>query len=101
MQATGRPNVVLPAFTSYSVAAAAARAGARAELCDLDPRSLQLDRNALRRCVRPRTAAVVLGNVFGLPDVTADLRRVREGGALLIDDAAQAFGATGDGRLVG
>lgn len=98
---TGRDRVVLPAYTSYSVAAAAAAAGATADLCDLDPVRLTLDRASLARCVDHRTAAVVLGNPYGYPDRTDDLAWLRDAGVLLIDDAAQAIGATEGGRAVG
>lgn len=101
MRATGRHRVVVPAFTSYSVAAAAAAAGAAVELCDLDPVTLQLDRAALRSCVGPDTAAVVLGNVYGHPDVTSDLAWLAGEGVVVVDDAAQALGAREAGRAVG
>ncbi len=101
MRATGRRGVVLPAFTSFSVAAAAAKSGARVSLCDLDPATLELDRASLRACVGPDTAAVVLGNLFGRPDATGDLEWIQATGALVIDDAAQALGATERGRAAG
>src|SRR5262245_51432414 len=37
LKATSRSRVVLPAYTSFSVAAAAKAAGALVDLCDLDP----------------------------------------------------------------
>jgi dTDP-4-amino-4,6-dideoxygalactose transaminase len=101
MRATGRGRIVLPAYTSFSVAAAAAAAGARVDLCDLDHATLGLDRASLRECVGPDTAAVVLGNLYGYPDATADLAWLAGEGVLLIDDAAQALGATERGRAAG
>lgn len=101
MRATGRRRVVLPAFTSWSVAAAAAHAGAVVDLCDLDPVHWDLDRSALRALVGPDTAAVVLGNLYGTPDRTADLGWLADAGVPLIDDAAQAFGARETGRGAG
>ena len=100
-RATGRDRVVLPAYTSFSVAAAAAAAGATVDLCDLDPATLTLDRAALGARVDSRTAAVVLGNLFGYPDPSADLGWLADLGVVLIDDAAQALGAIEGGRLVG
>jgi dTDP-4-amino-4,6-dideoxygalactose transaminase len=101
MRATGRRRVVLPAYTSFSVAAAAAAAGARVDLCDLDRSTLGLDRASLSECVGRDTAAVVLGNLYGYPDATADLEWLAGEGVLLVDDAAQALGATERGRPVG
>ncbi len=100
-RATGRDRVVLPAFTSFSVAAAAAAAQVTVDLCDLDPATLSLDRASLRALVDGRTAAVVLGNLFGYPDRSDDLDWLGEAGAVLIDDAAQALGATEGERPVG
>jgi dTDP-4-amino-4,6-dideoxygalactose transaminase len=101
MRVTGRRRVVLPAFTSYSVAAAAAHAGASVDLCDLDPVHWDLDRVALRRLVGADTAAVVLGNLFGTPDRTDDLGWLAGTGTILVDDAAQALGAREAGRAAG
>ena len=64
----------------------------------MDPETLQLDREDLERCVTSSTAAIVLGNLFGFPD---HLARLGEAGALVIDDAAQALGASERGRTVG
>ena len=101
MLSTGRPRVVIPAYTSFSVAAAAVAAGAAVDVCDVNPETLQLDREALNGCVSDSTAAVVLGNLFGFPDSTADLTWLDESGAMIIDDAAQALGATEHGRRAG
>lgn len=101
LRATGRSRVVLPAYTSFSVAAAAAAARARVRLCDLDPTTLDFDRDDLRACVDENTAAVVLGNLYGYPSRVDDLEWLRDRGVILIDDAAQAFGATDRGAPVG
>lgn len=98
---TGRSRVVLPAYTSYSVAAAAAAAGVQADLCDVDPDSLALDRADLARLVGPDTAAVLIGNLFGFPERVDDLGWLPGRGVLVIDDAAQAFGASDASGLVG
>jgi perosamine synthetase len=93
IRATGRSTVVLPAYTSYSVAAAAAAAGARVRLCDLSPTSLDFDATDLDECVDDETAAVVLGNLFGFPSLATGVEWIQDRGALVIDDAAQALGA--------
>ncbi len=101
LRVTGRRRVVLPAYTSYSVAAAAAAADARVCLCDLDPTTLDFDRDDLRKCVDGDTAAVVLGNLFGYPSRVDDLGWLRDRGVIVIDDAAQAVGALDRGLPVG
>jgi perosamine synthetase len=100
-QATARRRVVIPAFTSYSVAAAATAAGIEPVLCDIDPATLGYDIEALRACVDDRTAAVLLGNLFGWPEPVTSLGWIAERGAMLIDDSAQALGAREGARLAG
>jgi perosamine synthetase len=100
-RATGRPRVVIPAYTSYSVAAAATAAGIEPVLCDIDAGTFGYDAAALRACVDDRTAAVLLGNLFGWPEPVTPLGWVAECGAMLIDDAAQALGAREGTRLAG
>lgn len=101
MRATGRTHVVLPAYTSFSVASAAAAAQARVRLCDVDPTTLDFDRSDLQACIDDRVAAVVLGNLYGYPSSLAGLEFLPRRGVVVIDDAAQAVGATEEGRRVG
>ena len=101
MARTGRRTVVVPGFTSFSVAGAVASVRATPRICDVDPGTLDFDRADLRRCVDGSVAAVIVGNLFGYPSRTDDLDWVTAGGALLVDDAAQALGARADGAAVG
>jgi dTDP-4-amino-4,6-dideoxygalactose transaminase len=97
-----RNEVVIPAYTSASVPSAIARAGLRARLVDLAPRSFQPDSNRLAGVVGPRTLAIVATHLLGYPLDLRPLRAVAESaGATLIDDAAQALGARFQGRAVG
>lgn len=97
-----RNEVLLPAFTAFSVPAAVVRAGLTVRLYDLDPWTLTPDMAGLERAMSGRTLCVVLCHLFGYP---LDVRPVREladrHGAAVIDDAAQAMGASLDGRWVG
>jgi dTDP-4-amino-4,6-dideoxygalactose transaminase len=67
----------------------------------VNPETLALDPDALRRCVDERTAALVIGNLFGWPEPTTSLQWLEGLGVVVVDDAAQAFGAREGGRLVG
>ena len=82
--------------------AAAVRAGLKIRLVDVDPETLDFDDDSLERCDWGRVAALVTHNLFGLPNETKRLERLAEReGFLLIDDAAQAFGARRGGRAAG
>lgn len=97
-----RKEVVLPAYTCYSVAAAVVRAGLHPRLCDLDPATLDYTPLSLARIDPGSTLAILSANLYGIPN---DLAALEEFAAQrdihLIDDAAQAFGATFSGRPVG
>ena len=98
---TARSEVVIPAYTCYSVPAAAVAAGLRVRLVDVDLRG-QIDVHALRRLPFDRAAAVVVTNLLGIPERIGPLKKlVSEAGSFLIDDAAQSFGGSDQVGAVG
>jgi dTDP-4-amino-4,6-dideoxygalactose transaminase len=98
----GRRQVIIPAYTCYSVPAAVERAGLDAVPCDVDPASLSLDLDHFDRLISGRTLALVTANLFGIPNDLVELeRRAKASGIYLLDDAAQALGAQLAGRPVG
>jgi perosamine synthetase len=98
-----RPGLVaLPAYGCYDLATAALGAGATVVLYDLDPDSLQPDPASLEAALAHRPSALVLVHLYGIPvDVACIVQAARAGGTLVIEDAAQAFGATIDRRPAG
>ena len=97
-----RDEVAIPSYTCYSVAASIVKAGLRPRLVDVDPTSLDLSPSALRTFDSARTLAVIGTNLYGLPNDMPELSGwARERGVFLIDDAAQAMGATIAGRPCG
>ena len=103
--ARGDPSfneVIVPAYTCYSVPAAIERAGLNPRLCDIDPSTLGMDPAALDRCDFSRTLAVISANLYGLPDSLGEIEAIcRRRNVFLLDDAAQALGAKLDGRAAG
>lgn len=101
-QRPGRREVVIPAYTCFSVPSAVARAGLTARLCDVHPETLDLDFDALARVDLSRALCVVPSGLYGLPGDLAGLERVgRKFGAFVVDDAAQCLGAMQDARPCG
>jgi dTDP-4-amino-4,6-dideoxygalactose transaminase len=90
-------EVICPAFTFYATAEAIARRGATPVFCDVDPVTLNLDPADVIERLTERTRAIVAVHLFGRP---APLRELPDG-VPVIEDAAQAFGASVDGRSVG
>jgi dTDP-4-amino-4,6-dideoxygalactose transaminase len=95
-------EVITTAYTFYATAEAVARVGATPVFADIDPRTFNLDPAAAEAAVTERTRAIVAVHLYGQP---ADLPALRDvasrHGLALIEDAAQAFGATVDGRGAG
>jgi dTDP-4-amino-4,6-dideoxygalactose transaminase len=98
----GRDEIIVPAYTCYSVPAAIERAGLKPRLCDVDPGTLGIDVAALARRDFSRTLGVISANLYGIPNDLENLERLcRERGAFLLDDSAQALGARLGTRAVG
>jgi dTDP-4-amino-4,6-dideoxygalactose transaminase len=97
-----RNEVVIPAYTCYSVASSAINAGLKIRLCDIDSRTLSYDEQQLRQMDFSRVAAIVSANLYGLPNDLPMLEKLAKAeGVMLIDDAAQSLYATIDDRLLG
>jgi dTDP-4-amino-4,6-dideoxygalactose transaminase len=88
-----RKEVIIPAYTCYSVASAAVSAGLRVRLVDVDARG-HIDPDRLAELPLERAAAVVVCNLFGLAEPVTQIRAIAEAhGVAVVDDAAQAIGA--------
>jgi len=99
---SARREVVIPAFTCYSVAAAVVQAGLTPILCDTDTERFDFDEARLLETVSGKTLCVIVHHLFGVPAAIARVRRVCEQhGAYLVEDAAQALGIDADGRRLG
>jgi len=93
--------VICPSFTFTATAEVVALVGASPVFADVEEASFNLDPESLRRaCVTARNCelrprAVIPVDLFGQPADHERLRLVAEAESLLVlDDAAQAFGAT-------
>ena len=99
---SSRREVVIPAYTCFSVPSAVARAGLTIRLCDVDPKTLDLDLNALGRLDLNKALCIVPSGLYGLPGDLVALEQIAiTSGAFLVDDAAQCLGATKEGRACG
>ncbi|HUJ42411.1 MAG TPA: DegT/DnrJ/EryC1/StrS family aminotransferase [Opitutaceae bacterium] len=99
-------RVVTVANTATATVAAIELAGAKAVFVDIDPHSMTMDPDALEACLvkagDAKPKAVVPVHLYGHP---ADLLRIgaiaQAHGLAVIEDCAQAHGATIGGRRVG
>ncbi len=94
--------VAIPAFSCYDLATAAEGAGASVVLYDTDPHSLAPDLASVRAALGRGATVVVVAHLYGCPvDLVEVNRLAAEAGAIVIEDAAQAAGATVHGRPAG
>ena len=95
-------EVIVPAFSFIATAQAVLHEGAVPVFADVDPSTFNIDIADAARRVTARTRAIVPVNLHGLPaDMDAVLALARRAGLVVIEDAAQAHGATYRGRPVG
>ncbi len=100
--------VVCPAFTFAATAEVVAWLGATPVFADVDPATFNLDARSAGRAVATAEArgltprALIAVDLFGQPADHAELRALADAhGLWVLDDAAQAFGASYQGRRLG
>ncbi|HJU44100.1 MAG TPA: DegT/DnrJ/EryC1/StrS family aminotransferase [Vicinamibacterales bacterium] len=97
-----RTEVVIPAYTCFSIPGAVLSAGLRPVLCDINPSTFDFDHALLERTITDNTLCVVVHHLFGIPSNIEGVRALcRERGIAVIEDAAQAMGVEADGRKLG
>jgi dTDP-4-amino-4,6-dideoxygalactose transaminase len=95
-------EVLCPSFTFFATAGCVARVGAKPVFVDSLPDSFNLDPEDAERRVTSRTKAIIPVHLFGqAADMDAVFGLARRHGLRVIEDAAQALGATYQGRQVG
>ncbi len=95
-------EVVLPSFTFVAATEAVVMAEAKPVFVDIDPETYNIAPEAVKKILTKKTKAVIAVDLYGSP---ADLKPIREiadqHGLKIIEDAAQAHGATYNGKPVG
>ena len=100
--------VLCPSFTFCATAEVAALVGATPVFVDVDAKTFNIDANGIAGAVETarqaglNPKAIIPVDLFGLPADHAGIRAAAAAANLLVlDDAAQSFGATCDNRRLG
>ena len=95
-------EVVTTSRTFIASASCAAMLGARPVIADVDRESQNITAETIRRVLTPRTRAIVAVHLAGWPcEMDPILELAKEYNLKVIEDCAQAHGATYKGRMVG
>jgi dTDP-4-amino-4,6-dideoxygalactose transaminase len=95
-------EVIVPSFTFIGTAGSVVWAGGRPVFADVEPDTLNIDPESVASRIGPKTVGVIGVHLFGRPFDLDGLEALCEENDLwLLEDAAQAHGASWKGRHVG
>ncbi len=95
-------EVIVPTFTVFSTPAAALQCNAVPVIVDVEPDTWNISVEAIRAHITPRTRAIVPVSICGLPpDLDPIMALAEEHGLVVVEDNAQCFLGTYQGRVAG
>jgi dTDP-4-amino-4,6-dideoxygalactose transaminase len=95
-------EVITPTYSFFATAGCVARVGGAPKLVDIDPATYNVDPEAVRAAITPRTKAIIPVHLYGqMADMNALLEVANEREIPVIEDACQAIGSEYQGRQAG
>jgi UDP-2-acetamido-2-deoxy-ribo-hexuluronate aminotransferase len=95
LQLNRNDEVIVPSFTWISTASAVKLTGAKPVFCDIELDTYGIDYNYLNKLINKRTKAVIIVSLYG--QISKDIFKIKKlcekNKIILIEDAAQSFGA--------
>lgn len=97
-----KDEVIVPSWTFIATAHALYWQDITPVFADIDPATQNLDPDAVRRMITPRTSGIIGVHLWGRPAPVAELQSIAdEHGLKLMFDAAHAFGCSAGGKIIG
>jgi len=95
-------EVITVAFTFIATVEAISYVGATPVFADINPDTFNLDINELEKKITPKTKAIIPVHLYGQPvDMDKVIEVAKKHNLFVIEDCAQAIGATYKGKKVG
>lgn len=95
-------EVIVPAITFVATMAYPLAHGAKIVFADVDPKTLNMDPEDVKRKITDKTKMIVPVHIGGYPvDLDPIMEIAKEKGIIVLEDAAHAFGAEYKGRKIG
>ena len=95
-------EIIFPALTFWVIPEIARRAGLKPVFVDVDPATFNIDPAKIEAAITDRTRAIVPTHLYGQPcDMTEVMRTSEKHNLIVVEDCAQAAGASYRGRKVG
>ncbi|MDP2653464.1 MAG: DegT/DnrJ/EryC1/StrS family aminotransferase [Candidatus Omnitrophota bacterium] len=95
-------EVILPTFTFIATALCVSYTGAKPVFVDIEEKTYNLDPQKLAKAITPKTKVIIPVHIYGQPAEMDAVNAIAKAGKIqVLEDAAQAHGATYKGRKVG
>ena len=95
-------EVITTPFTFMATAEAISRVGGKPVFVDIDSQTYNINPAKIEKAITPNTKAIIPVHLYGNPcDMDSILKIAKEHKLKVIEDAAQAVGATYDNRKIG